>query len=91
MRATMIRTRLRERPFRPFRIRLTDGTAHEIRHPEGAFVTNHDVVVGLRPADDRPGDYEDCAVVALLHVIQIDPVSTLPEVSSSTSENGEFS
>ena len=37
MRASDIRARLRQRPFTPFRIRLTDGTIHEIRHPEGAL------------------------------------------------------
>lgn len=26
--------RLRTRPFRPFRIHLTDGASYEVRHPE---------------------------------------------------------
>jgi hypothetical protein len=91
MRAADIRARLRERPFKPFSIRLTDGTKHEVRHPEGALVTNSNVVVGIKPSEDHPSDYRDYALVTLLHVVQIDPVSTMPETSSTSAENGEFS
>jgi hypothetical protein len=90
MRAGDIRSRLRERPFKPFSIRLTDGTRHEIRHPEGAFVTAHNVIVGIQQ-EDKPGDYHDYALVTLLHVVQIDPVSNMPESASPPSNGEDFS
>ena len=90
MRAGDIRSRLRERPFKPFSIRSTDGTVHEIRHPEGAFVTARNVIVGIQQ-EDKPGDYHDYALVTLLHVVQIDPVSSMPESTSPHSNGEDFS
>jgi hypothetical protein len=87
MRANDIRARLRQIPFKPFSIRHTDGTVHEVRHPEGAFVTAHNVIVGIQQ-EEKPGDYHDYALVTLLHVVQIDPISTLPEFTLPNS-NGE--
>lgn len=38
---------LTERPFRPFRIVMSSGQAYEVRHPEVAFVTRSDLVIGI--------------------------------------------
>lgn len=86
MRAADIRARLRERPFTPFRVRLTNGTVHEVRHPDGALVTERNLLVGIQAPDDRPRDYRDYALVTLLHVVQIDPVAGLPETAPPTAE-----
>lgn len=91
MRAADIRARLRERPFKPFSIRLTDGTGHEIRHPEGALVTSSNILVGIKAPDDRPSDFRDYALVTLLPVVQIDPVSTMPESAPPHSNGEDFS
>jgi hypothetical protein len=92
MRAADIRARLREEPFSQFRIRLTDGTAHEVRHPDGALVTERNVLVGIKAPDDRPGDFKDYALVTLLHVVQIDPVTSLPTTTPpSPADNGDDS
>lgn len=36
---------LKSEPFRPFAIRLTDGTRFEIAHPELVVVSNRDVML----------------------------------------------
>lgn len=65
---------LRQRPFQPFRIRLTDGIIHEIRHPEMVMATPISLVIGT-PVPNVPfpavGDY---VIVSLLHVVQLEPL-----------------
>jgi hypothetical protein len=90
MRATDIRARFREKPFTPVRIRLTDGTVHEVRHPDGALVTERNVLVGIKAPEERPHDFRDYALVTILHIVQMDPVTSLPATAPpSSSENGE--
>jgi hypothetical protein len=38
---------LQERPFKPFRIVMSSGQAYEVRHPEMAFVTKTDMLIGI--------------------------------------------
>ncbi len=67
---------LKQRPFQPFRIHVSDGTVYEIRHPEMMVVGRTKALVlyppeGLAlPAIDR---YE---AVALLHITRLEPVET---------------
>jgi hypothetical protein len=69
---------LQERPFRPFRLRLTSGIVHEIRHPEMAIVTPSSMVLGI-PAADAPAPAApapaaaDYVIVSLIHVVQTEP------------------
>lgn len=52
MNADTIRDYLRRQPFEAFVIRMSNGEAHEIRHPECAFVMKTRVIV-YYPDDDR--------------------------------------
>jgi hypothetical protein len=74
---------LQQRPFQPFRIRLSNGIVHEIRHPEMVMPTASSVIVGT-PAHDAPlpavGDY---VIVSLLHIVQLEPLS----VAASATNN----
>ncbi len=69
---------LRAAPFRPFRLRVSDGTTFDIRHPEMIMVTRHSVVVGILEAGengDSQNEYpniERSTTVDLLHVTQIE-------------------
>jgi hypothetical protein len=74
---------LQERPFRPFRLVLTGGVVHEIRHPEMAIVTPSTVFIGI-PAPDAPAPAAgDVVIVSLLHVVQIEylPSPATPAVN----------
>ena len=53
MRPEELRDHLRKRPFRPFRLILTDGRTFEVRHPELAVIGRTTVAVGLRGAAIR--------------------------------------
>jgi hypothetical protein len=84
MRREEILQRLHAEPFRPFRLHLTNGTVHIIRHPEMAMVTVHSVVIGVPEANSTGNLLEDYLAVSLLHVAQIDTlVPTAPQSSTN--------
>ncbi len=73
---------LRERPFRPFRLLLSNDKTYEIRHPELAFATLSSVVLGI-PATNSPQPVADYAVhVSLMHVVQIEHIAATPTASA---------
>lgn len=43
---------LRRAPFRPFQIRMSDGTFYEVHHPELVLQGTVSTYVRLRPSDD---------------------------------------
>jgi hypothetical protein len=64
---------VRARPFRGFRLYLSDGGVFDIRHPEMLMVTRHSAIVGLpsnggqEAAEGYPA-IERHTVVDLLHI-----------------------
>ncbi len=57
---------LTKRPFRPFRLVMSSGQTHDVRHPEMALLTRTDILVGVDIADDGvPAEFKICS---LLHV-----------------------
>ena len=74
MRAADLLEYLRETPFVPFRIRVTDGTIYEIRHPELMKVgmTKADIYF---PKDDKPHSVVlHRESVSLVHMIRMEPI-----------------
>jgi len=78
-----LRGSLRQQPFEPFRIVLTDGMAYEIRHPELLFVGKRSAFVGVT---NQPNEtYFDLSVkVDLLHIVRIEPLG----VKAKSPDNG---
>jgi hypothetical protein len=62
---------LATRPFRPFRVVMSSGQSYEVRHPEMAFVTKTDLLVGIDVEDGVPAEFKICS---LLHVTAIEPL-----------------
>ena len=65
---------LKARPFEPFRLELTSGTVHVVRHPDQVMIYETLAFIGV-PKDDTPGtgpDYADVAIVSLPQVTQIE-------------------
>ena len=58
------------KPFRPFRIHLSDGSSYEITNHDVAFVTKSSVEVGLHP--DPDGIAERTVKCAILHIGRIE-------------------
>jgi hypothetical protein len=82
MRRDEILRLLREQPFRPFRLRLTNGITHDIRHPDMAIVTPSAVYVGVPGAGAAIDAADDIVVVSFLHVVQIEYLA--PPAASAT-------
>lgn len=62
---------LGSRPFRPFRIVMSSGESHEVRHPELAWLTKTDLLIATNLEDGVPANYRICS---LLHVTAIEPL-----------------
>jgi hypothetical protein len=64
---------LKQRPFEPFRIVMTDGQSYDIRHPDLLMVGTRAAIVGLT---GQPGQthFERSVKVDLLHIIRIEPL-----------------
>ena len=74
MTTTMVRDLLRQRPFRPFRVVMSSGEAYEVRHPEMAWVTKNDILVGTDIADNGlPAEFRICP---MFHVATVEPLNT---------------
>ena len=61
-------------PFKPFRVVMSSGKAYDVRHPEMAFLTRSDLLVGIDEAEDGvPAEFTICS---LLHISAIEPISS---------------
>ncbi len=78
-----LRDCLRQQPFQPFRIVLTDGVGYDVRHPELLFVGQRTAFVGLT-GDLAQTFFERTVRVDLLHVSRIEPL----EHTSHSPPNG---
>ncbi|MBI2926419.1 MAG: hypothetical protein HYY24_12060 [Verrucomicrobia bacterium] len=69
-----IRQVLDRRPFRPFRLFLSDGSHHEVPHPEFAWVFGGRVYIGMA---SKPGSALDGLVkeLSILHVTRIEELA----------------
>ena len=81
MRPDSLREWLRQIPFRPFRLHLTNGVVFEVRHPDQAFVVRDRVTLGagdpaVAPAHRRTD-------VALLHITHIETIPVTPSPSAN--------
>ena len=67
---------LRVRPFRPFRISLSDGSKYEVLHPELAIVEPSVVTVGIPGPGGMEQPVERTVQIALLHINKMEPIET---------------
>ena len=65
---------LRTRPFRPFRMHVTDGATFDVRHPEVVMVTRTAALVGIPEPDDAPPAIEKFNLVDLLHITRLEQI-----------------
>lgn len=68
-----LRDRLAERPFRPFRVALTDGSQYEVPHPEFGWVFGGRAFIGVPGPGQAWNDF-DASVkeIAVLHITRIE-------------------
>lgn len=70
---SQIREHLKRVPFRPLRICLSDGSSHDVRHPEHALVTKYNVAIAIGTESGELPERLVCYDPA--RVIRIEPVS----------------
>lgn len=63
---------LRAQPFKPFRLIMSSGLAYEVRHPEMAWLTRTDILVGIDA--DKEGVPSEFRICSLLHVTSVEPM-----------------
>ena len=69
--ASRIRKLLAVRPFKPFRIHLSDGSHYEVPHPEFAWVFGRTVFVGIAGTSADDAFAEE---LSILHITRIEKV-----------------
>jgi hypothetical protein len=70
-----LRDALKQQPFEPFRLVMTDGGSFEIRHPDLLLVGQKSAVVGL--VSDYTAEFYDRTVkVDLSHIVRLEPLGT---------------
>ena len=73
MTRTDLLRRVRQRPFSPFRLIVSEGATYDIRHPEKLMVARDSAVIGLQGAQEQDF-YETTVLVDLLHVVRLEPL-----------------
>jgi hypothetical protein len=77
--ARNIRELLEVRPFKPFQICLSDGTRHEVPHPEFAWVIGSRVFVGAPVNGSPEADFS----VRQLSILRISRIKDLPDLKAA--------
>jgi hypothetical protein len=84
--AEEIQARLRQQPFRPVRIVVSEGLHFDIYHPDMVFVGRRDLSIGT-PDPASPTIYDRVTRVALVHVVALEDLTA----TSSPLTNGPSS
>ncbi len=66
-----IQARLRQQPFFPLRILVSEGQRFEIHHPDLVLVGKRDLTIGFA-SPDSPTVYDRQIRVALVHVVALE-------------------
>ena len=71
-----LRESLRQQPFEPFRLVMTDGEGYDIRHPDLLWVGERTAYVGLTGQPGRTF-FERSVKVDLFHVVRAVPLDAV--------------
>jgi hypothetical protein len=77
-----IQQRLREQPFRPFRLIVTEGLRYDITHPDLVLVGERDLLIGY-PSPTKPRIYNRLVRVALIHLVAIEDLPLAPTAATN--------
>jgi hypothetical protein len=78
-----IQARLRQRPFQPLRIIVSEGPKYDIHHPDLVLIGRHDLMIGS-PSSEYQSIYDRVTRVALVHVVALEELPVSP-----TSHDGQ--
>lgn len=66
-----LRHQIERRPFRPFRICMSDGREHIVSRPDLVLLTRDTLIVGVFEQDD---DFPNAIYFDTLHITRVEPV-----------------
>jgi len=69
MREAVLKDHLRNKPFRPFRLHVSDGASYEIQDPDNVFVLTGRIILGVEP--DEAGIPQKAIYIDPIHVTRI--------------------
>lgn len=72
MTAKDLQKRVREQPFVPFRVVVSEGASYDVRHPDQVMVRRDAIVIGVPSEDD--GYIDATVMVDLMYVVSLDPI-----------------
>ncbi len=72
--ASQIKERLEEKPFRPFRIKMSNGETYDIQNHDAAWVLSNAVEIGID--SDAEGFALKTRRCAILHIASIEDIQT---------------
>lgn len=81
-----LRNVLRQQPFEPFRLNMTDGQGYDIRHPDLLWIGRDVAMVGLT-GDPAQTFFERSVRVDLQHIVRLEPLGMVAKKPQSG--NGE--
>jgi hypothetical protein len=67
---------VRRKPFKPFRVTLSDGRTYEIHHPELAMVGLSIVVIGVPAPNYSDPVFQRAITVDLAHIMEAEELPT---------------
>jgi hypothetical protein len=70
-----LRERLQRRPFRPFRIHVSDGATYDIHHPDQVLTTFTSVLLATPGVDPSSPAWDELITVSLLHITRLEPIT----------------
>lgn len=74
--AEEVRDALKQNPFEPFRLVMTDGAGYDIPHPDLLLVGHRTAVVGLT-GDPGKTYYERTVKIDLAHIVRLEPLASV--------------
>ncbi len=80
--AEQIQERLRQRPFQPLRIIVSEGMHFDIPHPDLVLVGRRDITIGT-PDATTPTVYDKQFRVALVHVVALEDLPATPSPTNN--------
>ncbi len=76
---------VRNRPFIPFRVTLTEGSTYDIRHPELCMAGRRSAIIGIAAPNDPDRLFDRSVTIDLLHIVKIEPIElTAPHTNGPT-------
>ncbi|MCI0682319.1 MAG: hypothetical protein L0Y71_09460 [Gemmataceae bacterium] len=62
-------------PFQPFRIHCSDGSGHEVRHPELIKVSPTIVILFTPLEKHNYTAFDESQTISILHITRLEPLS----------------